>query len=243
MLMPDQPSAPPKPVTEVWTPDLVELPRLTLARRAYRWFIHIFMKMLTSLLMSPTIIGLENFPKKGPALVVVNHLGDADVVVVSGAIPYPMDPIGKIENRDDNWLVGPIFRAYGMIWIHRGKPDRRALRAALDALAEGRMVVVAPEGRQTLTGGLEDGTDGAAFLAMKSGAPVVPIAMAGTQNSNTYGNLKKWRRGKVTVKVGKPFHLEEQADRRATMQEGTRRIMEEIARMLPEEYRGKYDYV
>ena len=241
--MQTQPSSPPKPVSEVWNPEVVTLPKLTFARRAFRLVFRLAAKLMAALLLRVTVEGMENFPKKGPALVVGNHSGDADVLVGAAVVPYSMDWIGKIENRDDHWLVGPAFRAYGFIWIHRGKPDRRALRAALDALAEGRMVVVAPEGRQTLTGGLEDGTDGAAFLAMKSGAPVVPIAMAGTKNSNTYGNLKKWRRGKVTVKVGKPFHLEEQADRRATMQEGTRRIMEEIARMLPEEYRGKYDYV
>jgi 1-acyl-sn-glycerol-3-phosphate acyltransferase len=80
---------------------------------------------------------------------------------------------------NDHWFVGPIFRAYGTIWVHRGQPDRRAIRAALDALAEGRMVALAPEGRQSLIGGLEDGNAGAAFLALKSGAPIVPIGWPG----------------------------------------------------------------
>jgi 1-acyl-sn-glycerol-3-phosphate acyltransferase len=201
------------------------------------------MKMLTFLLMKPTIKGLENIPKKGPALVVVNHLGDADVVVVSGAIPYPLEPIGKIENRDDNWLVGPIFRAYGMIWIHRGKPDRRALRMALEGLKEGRIISIAPEGRQSLTGVLEPGTEGAGFLALKSGVPVIPVALTGTENSNTYGNLKKWRRAKVTLTVGKPFHVRESPERRNAIQDATRQIMEEIARLLPPERRGVYSYI
>lgn len=238
--MQDQPFNPPKPVTEIWRPDLIVLPRLTLARRVFRVIFRGAMRLLGGSLMKVTVRGMENFPTAGPALIVGNHSGDADVVIGAGFLPYSVDWIGKIEHRDDHWLAGPAFRAYGFIWIHRGKPDRRAMRVALEALAEGRMIVMSPEGRQTLTGGLEEGTDGATFLALKSGALVVPVAMIGTQNSNTYGNLKHWKRGEVTLTVGKPFRIQEQANRRDTMRAGTRRIMEEIARLLPEEYRGIY---
>ncbi|MBV6450397.1 MAG: Bifunctional protein Aas [Anaerolineales bacterium] len=241
--MPDQPSAPPKPVTEIWRPELIVLPKLTLARRAFRVFYRYCMKLLVFCTMRITVRGLENIPQKGPALLVGNHSGDADVVVGAAVIPHSADWVGKIENRDDHWLVGPVFRAYGFIWIHRGKPDKRALRVALDALAEGRMVVIAPEGRQTLTGGLEEGTDGATFLALKSGAPVIPIAMAGTENANIYSNMKKWRRATVTVTIGKPLYIREQPDRRETIRVGTRQIMEALARMLPPERRGQYSYV
>ena len=65
-----------------------------------------------------------------------------------------------------------------MIWVHRGQPDRRAMRAALDALAEGRMVTLAPEGRQSVIGGLEEGNPGAAFLALKSGRHVILFGVA-----------------------------------------------------------------
>jgi len=196
-------------------------------------------KIVTFFTMRATIRGTENFPKRGPALIVINHLGDADAVLVGAAIPTTIDGMGKIELNDD-WLVGPIFRAYGVIWVHRGRPDRRALRAALDGLAQGRMVVLAPEGRQSLIGGLEDGNEGAAFLAMKSGAPIVPIAMTGTENENIYGHLKKWKRSDVTLTVGKPFFLREQADRQEMLREGTRQIMESLASLLPESYRGNY---
>jgi 1-acyl-sn-glycerol-3-phosphate acyltransferase len=196
-------------------------------------------KIVTFFTMRATIRGMENFPKRGPALIVINHLGDADAVLVGAAIPTTIDGMGKIELNDD-WLVGPIFRAYGVIWVHRGRPDRRALRAALDGLAQGRMVVLAPEGRQSLIGGLEDGNEGAAFLAMKSGAPIVPIAMTGTENENIYRHLKKWKRSDVTLTVGKPFFLREQADRQEMLREGTRQIMESLASLLPESYRGNY---
>ena len=244
MCMLNQPSSPPpKPITEVWRPELVALPPLTLGRRLLRAFLRRLARLLIFATMRITVTGLENFPKYGPALVVINHLGDADVVPLLGLLPFvsPIEGIGKIE-LNDHWFVGPVFRAYGIIWIHRGRPDRKAIRAALDGLAEGRMVTLAPEGRQSLIGGLEEGNDGAAFLALKSGVPIVPVALTGTQNSNIYSHLKRLKRAPVTLSVGKPFFLQKHApaDRQETIREGTRQIMESLASLLPESYRGEY---
>ena len=239
--MRDQPSSPPKPVTDVWRPDLVALPKLTFARRVFRVFLRALTKLLTFLLLRAEVSGLENFPRHGPAVIVFNHLGDADAVLMMATLPFesPAEGIGKIE-LNEHWLVGPVFRAYGIIWVHRGQPDRRALRAALDGLADGRMITLAPEGRQSVIGGLEEGNSGAAFLALKSGAPIVPIAMTGTENSQIYGHLKQWKRAPVTLKVGKPFLLPKHEDRQKTLQEGTELIMKTLANLLPESYRGKY---
>jgi 1-acyl-sn-glycerol-3-phosphate acyltransferase len=128
---------------------------------------------------------------------------------------------------------------YGIIWLHRGRPDKRALRAALDGLAEGRAIIIAPEGRYSLTGGLEEGTGGAAFLAYKSGAPILPVAIIDSDNRSVFGHLKKWRRAPVTIRVGKAFRLTEQPSaRREAMNEGTSQIMAALADLLPEKYRG-----
>jgi len=236
---PNQPSNPPKPVTDWWRPELVKLPRLTPARKIFRVFARGLAKFLVFVLTRAEISGLENFPKHGPALIVINHLGDADAVLLAAAVPYSIDALAKIELIDDpraSWML----RGYGVIWVHRGRPDRRALRAALEGLAENRMIALAPEGRQTVIGGLEEGNEGAAFLAMKSGAKIIPVAMTGTENENIYGNLKKWKRAAVTLKVGKPFFLQEQADRQEMLRAGTRQIMESLANLLPESYRGNY---
>lgn len=236
--MQTQPSSQPKPVTEVWRPDLVRLPRLTLARRIFRFLARGLAKLLVFFMMDATVRGLENFPKKGPALVVINHLGDADAVLLAASLPAAIDGLGKIE-LNDHWLVGPVFRAYGVIYVHRGRPDRKAIRAALDGLAEGRMVSLAPEGRQAVERKLEEGTEGAAFLALKSGAPIVPVAMTGTENENIY-NRKWWRRARVTLTVGEPFYLEPHDDRQVMLREGTKQIMESLARLLPDSYVGNY---
>lgn len=241
--MPTQPSSPePKPVTDWWRPDLVALPKLSPSRRVFRLFARGLAKLLTFLFLKAEIRGVENFPASGPALIVINHLGDADAVLLAAAVPAAVDGMGKIE-LNEHWLVGPVFRAYGVIWVHRGRPDRKAVRAALEGLSQGRFVALAPEGRQSMAGGLEEGTEGAAFLAMKSGAPIVPVAMTGTGNDHVYGHMHRWRRAPATLTVGKPFRLEEHSDRQRMLSEGTRQIMRSLAELLPESYRGTYGEV
>jgi len=154
-------------------------------------------------------------------------------------LSHPLDALGKIELFDLP-ILGRLMEWYGIIWLHRGRPDRRAMRAALDGLAEGRFLVIAPEGRYSLIGGLEEGGQGAAFLAYKADVPIVPVAVIGTENEHVYRHLKRLRRARVTFRVGKAFRLRQQADRREMMREGTRQIMESLANLLPESYRGAY---
>ena len=128
-------------------------------------------------------------------------------------------------------------------------PDIRAVRAALDGFKEGRVILIAPEGRYSLTGQLEEGNNGAAFLAYKSGAAILPIAVTGTENENVYSHMKRLKRAPVHVKVGKMFKLENQAEtdalsrskgRQESMAQGTHQIMSALANLLPEKYRGEY---
>lgn len=240
--MPKQPSSPPKPVSEVWHPELTRLPRLHWRRRLYRSFWRGLCNLVISLLTKRTVEGLENFPNKGPALVVVNHLGDADAPLLVGSIPASLDALGKIELYDFP-VLGKLMEWYGVIWLHRGRADRRAIRAALDGFEEGRFIVIAPEGRYSLVGGLEEGQQGAAFLALKADIPVVPVVFIGTENEHVYGHLKRLHRPAVKLKVGKAIRLSHQADRQKMMREGTLQIMEALADLLPEAYRGIYGTV
>ncbi len=240
MSIPEQPSPPPKPVSEVWRPELVRLPELTPARRRLRGFLRWLMRGILRLCMRVQVHGLENFPRGGPALVVTNHLGDGDTPLLLALLPSDLDALAKIELYDFP-LLGRLMEAYGVIWLHRGQPDRRALRAALQAFEAGRMVIIAPEGRYSLIGGMEAGTGGAAFLARKGGVPVVPIALTGTDNASVYRHLRRLQKAPVTLTIGAPYRFEEEDSRAESQrQEDTRRIMESLARLLPPEYRGVY---
>ena len=233
------PSLPPKPVTEMWRPELTRLPRLTPWRRVFRIFMLAALRIISFFFLKPTLRGLENIPKHGPALIVINHLGEADFVLLAAALPVVPDAIGKIELYYLR-VLGRLSDWYGVIWLHRGRADRRALRAALAALEEGRVLVIAPEGRYTRMGGLEPAGNGAAFLALQTGATIVPVAMTGTENSNVYPNMRRLRRTPVTLTAGTPFHLKPGSDRQANLQAGTERIMKALAGLLPTDYRGVY---
>ena len=147
-------TTPPKPVSEVWRPELVRLPEMTRARRAFRSFAHGLMKLVARICLNVTTEGMENFPTRGPVLVVINHLGDADTPALISTLPVTPDALGKIDVYDLP-ILGKLMDWYGVIWLHRGRSDIRAIRAALDGFAEGRIIVIAPEGRYSLTGALE----------------------------------------------------------------------------------------
>jgi 1-acyl-sn-glycerol-3-phosphate acyltransferase len=236
------PSSPrPKPVSEVWQPEMTRLPALTCRRRLFRAFIRGLCRAIIKLCTRSTVRGVEDYPRQSPALVVINHLGDPDAALVLAYLPEFPEVIGKIELRAIT-ILRWVTTGLGIIWVHRGQPDRRAISAALEAFSQGRRVIIAPEGRESATGALEIGTDGAAFLALKAGVPIVPVTITGTENWRVYGNLKRLRRTTVTLTVGKPFVLWRYADRHEALREGTRRIMETLAHQLPPEYRGIYSY-
>jgi 1-acyl-sn-glycerol-3-phosphate acyltransferase len=176
---------------------------------------------------------------QGPLLLVTNHLGDADSVLNLATFPRQIDPIAKIELRKLP-IIGYILQTYGVIWIRRGRPDRQALHAALRGLAAGRMIMINPEGRESATGALEQALDGAAYLAIKSGAPILPSAITGTENSRIYPNMLRLKRTEVTLTIGPIFYLPETHDRRADIERGTQMIMQSIASLLPTQYRGVY---
>jgi 1-acyl-sn-glycerol-3-phosphate acyltransferase len=192
------------------------------------------------LFTSCQITGLENLPAEGPALIVTNHLGDADLIVGFAFTPTIVEPFVKIELVEIP-IVGSFLDAYGVIWVHRGQPDRKALRTVREAMQGKRIVGIAPEGRESLTGSLEEGTDGAAYIALSNDVPIIPITFTGTENKRLFNNMKRLRKTDVTVTIGPSFRLERYEDRRLSLKNGTQQIMKTLAKQLPDEYRGYYD--
>ncbi len=239
--MPTQPGSHPdaKPRSTLIRPEITRLPSLTFWRRVFRRLIKWFVRVLVWLFTEMRTEGLEHVPRHGPILVVSNHLGDADLIVGMAYSPYEVEVLSKAELYDYP-ILGLLMDAYGIIWVHRGQPDRRALRAALEALRQGRVVGIAPEGRESLTGSLEEGTGGAAYLALKANVPILPVTFTGTENKRIYANMKRLRKTRVTMTVGAKFRLENLPDRRKAIDEGTQKIMQTLAEQLPLDYQGVY---
>lgn len=237
--MPIEKPIAPKPRSEVVNPSITRLPELSSGRRIIRRFVHWFSKLMVYFCTRCEISGLENVPELGPALIVANHLGDADLIVGFAFTPPIVEPFAKIELYDMP-LLGTLLDTYGVIWVHRGQPDRKALRVVRQAMQEKRMVGITPEGRESLTGSLEEGTGGAAYIALTNDVPVIPITFTGTENKRIFRNLKHLTRTEITVTIGPPFRLEKYEDRRKSIQFGTEKIMHTLAQQLPEDYRGHY---
>jgi len=187
------------------------------------------------------VYGRENVPDGGPLLVVFNHIAHLDGALVMASLPFEMEAIGL----SDLWKVpvtGQLLRLYGVIKVHRDAYDREVLRQALRVLAEGKVLGLAPEARQSPTCSLERGRRGAAYLALKSGAPILPIGLTGTET--VYSALPRLQRPRLTVNIGSVFRLESPlargARRRAQLDAGREKIMRHIAALLPAEYRGVY---
>lgn len=229
----------PKPRSERYRRELTRLPELhrrrKLVRKLFMWVI----KLVVRLLLRVEVQGQQYFHQSGPLLIVANHLGDADVLLGLAYAPQPPEIVAKVE-LSDLPVIGWLMDCYGVIWLHRGLPDRRALRAILEALSQGRQVAIAPEGRESVTGGLEAGTGGAAYLAIKAGVGLLPVVFTGTENVHVFSELKHLRRPKVTITAGPPFCLPEIKDRKQAVEQGTDMIMQTLAQLLPEQYRGIY---
>ena len=183
--------------------------------------------------------GIENVPAHGPAILMINHIAFVDPIVVLHLLPRNIVPMAKIEVYNYP-LVGIFPRLWGVIPVRREEVDRRAIQGALDVLRAGEIILVAPEA--TRSPRLQQGKEGVAYLANRSGAPIVPVAIEGTEGFPSLPWLKRWRGPGVHVRFGQPFQYRvvEGKQMRGQLRLMTDEAMYLLAAMLPERRRGVY---
>ncbi|HET7142145.1 MAG TPA: lysophospholipid acyltransferase family protein [Candidatus Limnocylindria bacterium] len=190
------------------------------------------------------IEGLENVPAEGGALVISNHLHNLDPIILTAALPRPLQFMAKQEIFPVP-VVGWIARQAGAFPVDRGGADRAAIRKAGALLAQGSLVGIFPEGTRSTTGGLMAPFPGSALLALRSGAPILPTAIYGSETLPFNGAKGRRRRQggrEVVVRIGQPFHLppRERGESHQGMAELTEAMMREIVKLLPPQYHGIY---
>jgi len=208
-----------------------------LKRRILRFLIkHLGVTLLAKL---DKVEGIKNIPEEGPGILLINHTAFVDSLIMVHAMPRHIVPLAKSEVY--NYPVVGIFpKLWGVVPIKRDEIDRQALQKILSVLHAGELILVAPEG--TRHEALHEGRVGVAYLASRSGSPVIPVAIQGSPGFPAFRTSKRWREPGIHITVGRPFkfraHLKRA--RKGDLRLMTDEAMYVLASMLPETLRGVY---
>jgi 1-acyl-sn-glycerol-3-phosphate acyltransferase len=186
------------------------------------------------------VLELQKIPMQGPLIVISNHTGQIEVPIVYAFLqPRKLTGWAKVEAWDNKFLNW-VFGVWNMIPVRRGEADMHALKAALRALEKGLIFGIAPEGTRNYNGRLKRGIPGAVIVALRSGAPIIPVAHWGGEKFMK--NLKRFKRTEFHIRVGEPFKLNVEGMKVSAemRQQIVDEMMVQIAKMMPEEYRGEY---
>jgi 1-acyl-sn-glycerol-3-phosphate acyltransferase len=210
--------------------------------RIVPWFYYVarvIVRLLFLLLTHLQVRGKENIPSQEPVLVVANHLNLADPPLLAISLGHKVIFMAKEElfrSRFSSYFI----RNFGAFPVHRGQLDAKALRQAKQALAEGMVLVMFPEGTRSRNAQLQPAFSGSALIALHSDVPILPVGITGTEKIKGVAWLL--HRPEITVNIGHPFYLPPVNGKltRGELVRLTSYIMERIAELLPQEYRGNY---
>ena len=188
------------------------------------------------------VTGTENVPPMGPLVVIANHMSNLDSSMLGSSVPRRLKYLAK----DDIFrAVGPpgrwFLRNYGAFPIDRVGVDARAFRWALRQLQHDSALVIFPEGTRSRSAQMNRAKPGAVSLILKSGAPVLPVGISGTENMHAFLRVVN-PTGKIRISIGQPFSLPgiEGRPSRQVLESLTTDVMCRVRDLLPESYHGYY---
>jgi len=204
--------------------------------------LRLLIRVLLKLIARVEIRGKENAPLKGGMILASNHIGILDIIMVYFAIDRTDLFIPVAEKWEKIGWIRWLGRQLNFLFIDRFNPDLKAMRRMIALMEDGKCLVIAPEGTRSRVGSLIEGKPGVAYLAARSGFPVVPVAITGTEDKAVLENLKRLRKSTITLTGGEPFITPPlpNKNRNEALQKYTDEIMCRIAALLPERYRGVY---
>ena len=206
------------------------------------WIVRSICRTTVWTIMRLKVEGLEKLPKSGACIIAANHLGRLDVFLAYDLL-WRKDIIIIIAEKYHQYAAFRwAARQVDGIWLDSQDASLQALRTVLTRLKAGGMLAVSPEGTRSTTQALIKAQHGAAFIAARSGVPVYPAGVTGTEDERVKDRLKRLKRLNVHLVIGDPFRIPplEPGDRDAQLEQDSDEIMCRIAALLPPAYRGVY---
>lgn len=191
-------------------------------------------RVIVAIFLDMHVAGRQNVPATGPVIIASNHLSWTDIPLIPAFLKRRVIYMAKEESfmSKAGWLV----RFFGAFPVKRGEADRQSLRTAGEQLKAGHILGIFPEGTRSKIHTLGQAHAGMGMIALRSGAPVIPVAVYGTEKI-----LKKFR-PRITIIFGEPMILTPKGKKitREDIDQSTEQVMLRISSMLPPEYRGVY---
>jgi 1-acyl-sn-glycerol-3-phosphate acyltransferase len=196
--------------------------------------IRVVVRIIFAIIFDVHTVGRQNVPETGPLIIASNHLSWIDVILIPAFLKRRVVYMAKEEafKARGGWIV----RFFGAFPVKRGEADRQSLRTAEEQLKAGRILCIFPEGTRSKIHKLGQAHAGMGMIALRSGAPVLPVVIYGSENS-----FKKFR-PRITIIFGEPMILAPKGKKitREDIDQSTEQVMLRITSMLPPAYRGVY---
>ncbi len=203
------------------------------ARRSSVWFFRFIRRMIILFIfpwLRVTSEGAHNLNLGGPVIIAPSHRSALDAPIIAGVGHRRMRALGK-QSLFVNPVAAWVVAALGAIPLRRGEADRDAMKSARDILDSGEAMIVFPEGTRQSGPRVAEVFDGTAYLASKTGAPIVPVGIAGTETALPPG-AKFIHRSRVAVVVGEPIRVPQGRMSRPAMRELSGRITTDLQAAL-----------
>ena len=216
--------------------------RVPLRFRLSRPVLKAVFRLLFHILGQVKITGEEHILYRKPYVVAMNHISIYDPPLIGAFWPEELEIIGASDVFDKPGQ-GELLRAYGVIPVHRGEYDRSLMKRVVSAINVGHPLLIAPEGGRSHVTAMRRAYPGIAYIVEETGVPVIPVGLVGTTD-DFWQRAKRGKRPHLEIRIGKPIELppitEKGAARREARQHNADLVMQHLAGLLPEDYRGVY---
>lgn len=199
-------------------------------------------RLLFHILGRVKILGKENIPYRKPYVAAMNHISIFDPPLVGSFWPENLEIIGASDVFKKPGQ-GTVLKVYGVIPVHRGEYDRALMQLVVTIINSGYPLLIAPEGGRSHVIAMRPALPGVAYIVEKTNVPVIPVGIVGTTD-DFWQRAKRGEKPKLEMRIGKPFNLplitEKGNARREARQRNADLVLQYVAGLLPENYRGVY---